>query len=174
MFWLKFISKFIKVLRSGESPPLIAGGFAMGFFVGVTPFWTLQNMLLLAIAILTKVNLAAVFFALFLFSFLAFLFDPLFHELGYAVLVNIESLQGLWTTLYNWPIVPFSRFNNTVVMGSALTASVLAIPVYYLANKGIITYRRTWGEKIEKSKFVKAVKGTTLFQWYAKIRDWEF
>lgn len=174
MFWLKFISKFIKVLRSGESPPLIAGGFAMGFFVGLTPFWTLQNMLLLAIAILTKVNLSAVFFALFLFSFVAFLFDPLFHDLGYAVLVNVESLQGLWTTLYNWPIVPFSRFNNTVVMGSALTALVLALPVYYLANKGIIAYRRTWGEKIEKSKLVKAVKGTTVFQWYAKIRDWEF
>ena len=97
----------------------------MGFFVGLTPFWTLQNLLLLAIAILTKVNLAAVFFALFFFSFVAFLFDPLFHDLGYAVLVNVESLQGLWTTLYNWPVVPFSRFNNTVVMGSALTALVL-------------------------------------------------
>ena len=33
MFFLQFISKLIKVLRSGESPGLIAGGFAMGFVI---------------------------------------------------------------------------------------------------------------------------------------------
>ncbi|NIR49276.1 DUF2062 domain-containing protein, partial [candidate division KSB1 bacterium] len=61
MFWLKFISKFIKVLRAGESPPLIAGGLTIGFVMGLTPFWTLQNMVLFLIAIVTKVNLASVF-----------------------------------------------------------------------------------------------------------------
>lgn len=171
MFWLKFLSKFIKVLRSGESPSLIASGFTLGFVVGLTPFWTLQNMAILAITILTKVNLAAVFFSLFLFSFVAFIFDPLFHDLGYFILVKINALRDFWTTLYNWPIAPFTRFYNTIVMGSLVTALVLAAPMYFLAKKAIITYRMAWAEKVEKWKIVKIVKGSSFFKWYIKIRD---
>ena len=171
MFWLKFISKFIKVLRSGESPPLIATGFTMGFVVCLTPFWTLQNILLLIVAILTRVNLAAVFFALFLFSFVAFLFDPLFHDIGYFFLVDVEMLKSLWTAMYNMPIIPFTRFNNTVVMGSVVTALILAYPVYVLVKKGIIAYRGKFGDKIQNSKFVKAVRGNILVRGYLKIRD---
>lgn len=171
MFWLKFISKFIKVLRSGESPPLIAGGFTMGFVVGLTPFWTFQNMAILAAAILTKVNLASLFFSLFLFSFVAYLFDPLFHDLGFFILVKLEFLKGLWTTMYNWYVAPVTRFYNTVVMGSLVTALALAAPIYFLAKKGIVMYRKTWAEKIEKWKIVKIVKGSSIFKWYVKIRD---
>ncbi|MFQ5751046.1 MAG: TIGR03546 family protein [bacterium] len=174
MFWLKFVSKFIKVLRSGESPPLIAGGFTLGFVVGLTPFWTLQNVVILVIAILTKINLAAVFFSVFLFSFVAYLFDPIFHDLGFLVLTKIESIKALWTAIYNWPIAPFTRFYNTVVMGSLLTALVLAVPIYLLTKNGIIAYRKSWAEKFEKSKIVKVIKGSTLFKWYVKIRDLEW
>lgn len=174
MFWLKFISKFIKVLRAGESPSLIAGGFTMGFMVGLTPFWTLQNILILAVAILTKINLAALFLSLFLFSFVAYLFDPIFHDLGYFLLTQIESLKGFWTALYNMPIAPFTRFYNTVVMGSLLTAMVLAYPMYLLAKKSIIAYRKSWGAKIENSRFIKGVKGSALYRWYVRIRDLEF
>jgi uncharacterized protein (TIGR03546 family) len=173
MFFLQFISKFIKVLRAGESPPLIASGFTLGFLVGLTPFMTLQNMVILLIAFLTKVNLAAVFFGIFFFGFIAFIFDPVFHNLGYFMLAKLESLYGLWTTLYNLPVAPLTRFNNTVVLGSLLTAVVLAFPVYLLSQKGIIAYRENWAEKIENSKFVKALKGTFIFKWYAKVRDLE-
>lgn len=173
MFFIQFISKFIKILRAGESPPLIAGGITMGFIVGLSPFLTLQNVFILLIAILTKVNLASVFFAIFLFGFVAFIFDPLFHHLGYFLLTQIEALQGLWTAIYNWPVAPFTKFYNTVVMGSLITALVLAIPVYLLSKNGIIAYRSSYAEKIEKSKFMKAVKGNIVVKWYLKIRDME-
>ena len=171
---MQFISKLIKVLRSGESPGLIAGGFAMGLVVGLTPFWTLHNVLILAAAILTKVNLAAVFFAIFFFSFVTFLFDPLFHNLGFVVLAQIEKIKPLWTAIYNWPIAPFTRFYNTVVMGSLLVALALVIPVYFLTQKGIVAYRGNPAAKIEKSKFIKALKGNFVVKWYIKIRDLEF
>jgi len=174
MFFLQFISKLIKVLRSGESPGLIAGGFAMGFVIGLSPFWTLQNVLILAAAILTKVNLGAVFFAIFFFGFVAFLFDPVFHNLGFYVLAQIENLKALWTAIYNWPIAPFTRFNNTVVMGSLLIALALVVPLYFLTKKGIVAYRNNWAAKLEQSKFMKALKGNFLVKLYLKIRDMEF
>ncbi len=174
MFWLKFISKFIKVLRAGESPGLISAGFTMGFVVGLTPFWTLQNILILVIAILTKVNLSAAFFSIFLFSFVAYLFDPLFHNLGYFMLAQLEVLNGLWTALYNMPVAPFTRFYNTIVAGSLLTALILAFPVYVLGKKGIVSYRKKLGPKVENSKFIKAIKGSGLYKWYSRIRDMEW
>lgn len=173
MFFLQFISKLIKMLRSGESPSLIAGGFTLGFMVGLTPFLTLQNALIFLIAILTKVNLSAFFFAIFFFSFVAYLFDPLFHSLGYFLLMKISVLYPAWTKLYNLPVAPYTRFNNTVEMGSLVTALVLAWPVYLAVKRGIAAYRENWAEKIESSKFVKAVKGNTIVQWYFKIRDLE-
>jgi len=146
----------------------------MGFIVGLTPFWTLQNLLILMIVILTKVNLNAAFFSIFLFSFVAYLFDPLFHNLGYFLLAQVEALNGLWTALYNMPIAPFTRFYNTIVAGSLLTALIMAFPVYFLGKSGIVWYRKTLGPKVENSKFVKAVRGTGLYKWYAKIRDMEW
>ncbi|MFQ5651062.1 MAG: TIGR03546 family protein [bacterium] len=174
MFLLKFISKFIKVLHAGESPSLIAAGFTMGFVVGLTPFWTLQNMILLIIAVLTRVNLASVFFAIFLFSFVTTVFDPLYHALGYYVLAQIENIKPVWTALYNWPIAPYTRFNNTVVMGSLLVALALTFPVYVGSRKGIMLYRQTWGKKLENSRIVKAIRGSALYRWYVRIKDLEW
>jgi len=174
MFWLQFISKFLKVLRSGESPGLIAGGFAMGFIVGLTPFLTLQNVVILLIVFLTKVNLASTFFSIFVFSFVAYLFDPAFHDLGFFLLTQIDSLVATWTALYNWPLAPLTRFNNTIVMGSFVSALALLFPVYFLFKKGIVAYRARWAERIEKSKFMKALKSNVIFKWYIKVRDLEF
>ncbi len=174
MFFLKFISKFIKVLQAGESPPLIAGGITMGFVVGLTPFWTLQNMVILLVAFLTKVNLASVFFALFVFSFLTYLFDPVYHNLGFFLLAEMEKLRPLWTDMYNWPVAPYTRFNNTVVLGSLIIALVLAFPVYAGAKKGVIKYRETWGARINNSRFMKAVKSSGVYKWYVRIRDLEW
>ncbi len=174
MFVLQFISKFLKVLRSGESPGLIAGGFTMGFLIGLSPFLTLQNVLILFIAILTKINLASLFFAIFIFSFVAFVFDPVFHNLGYYLLAQLDSLYPTWTTIFNMPVAPFTRFNNTVVMGSLLCGLLLAFPVYLFSRSGIVRYRENWAPKFENSKFVKAVKGSTLFKWYIRVRDLEW
>ncbi len=174
MFILQFISKFLKVLRAGESPGLIAGGITIGFFVGLTPFWTLQNILLLLVAILTKVNLASVFFSMFAFGGAAFLLDPLFHNLGFIVLARLDSLYPTWTALFNLPLAPFTRFNNTVVMGSLLTAIALAFPVYRATKTGIIAYREHWAARLENSKVIKAIKSSALFKWYVKIRDLEW
>lgn len=171
MFWLKLISKFIKILRAGESPSAIAGGITIGFLIGLTPFWSLQNVLLLILAILTTVNLASVFFSLFLFNFTAYLFDPWFHDLGYFILVKVDFLQTLWITLYNMPLAPFTRFYNTVVMGSTLSALVLAPIIYLLSLKGVIIYRNKWADRIQNHKIIKYLKSTTIVQWYLKLRD---
>jgi uncharacterized protein (TIGR03546 family) len=172
MFWLQFISKFIKVMRAGASPAQIAGGFSLGLLIGLMPFFTLQSAIIFCITFLINVNLSAATFATFVASFGAFLLDPLFHSLGFYVLTGIPALQGAWTALYNMPVAPLTRFNNTVVMGSFLSGLLLFVPAFYGMKKLVVAYRSGLEERIKKWKVVQAITGSKLWQWYERIRDW--
>jgi uncharacterized protein (TIGR03546 family) len=110
-------------------------------------------------------------FSYAIFSGIAYLLDPWFHTLGYNLLVNVEGLRGLWTTLYNTPLVPFTRFNNTVVMGSLVISIGLLLPVYFLSKKLVISYREKLEPKVQKMKWVKLLKSNQIYQWYEKIRN---
>jgi uncharacterized protein (TIGR03546 family) len=173
MFFLQFISKFIKVMRAGASPAQIAGGFGLGFLIGLMPFLTLQSVVIFCIIFLINVNLSAATFAIFVASFGAFLLDPIFHHLGFYVLTGIQALQGLWTRLYNMPVGPLTRFNNTVVMGSFVGGLILFTPVYFGMKKLVVAYREGLEAKIKKWKVVQMITGSKLWQWYERIRDWQ-
>lgn len=171
MFWLKLIRDFIKILREGQTPAQVAGGFALGSILGLSPNLTLQGIAVWLVILMLDVNLSAALVSLTIFSLFAFLLDPVFHWVGYQVLVNIDALKSLWTTLYNAPIAPLTRFNNTVVMGSFLSALVLFLPVYIGMKKFVVAYRTHVGAKVEQWKVYQWVKRSTLVQWYDKIRD---
>jgi uncharacterized protein (TIGR03546 family) len=117
-----------------------------------------------------NVNLSAATFAIFVSSFAAFVFDPLFHNLGFWML-STPGLHSTWTAMYNMPVAPLSRFNNTVVMGSFLSGIIFAIPVFLLVRQGVISYRAGLEEKIKKWKVVRWVTGSKVATWYFKIRD---
>ncbi len=174
MFWLQFLSKLIRVLREGDSPRAIAGGFTVGFFLGLTPFFTLQNFVLLLVAALLRVNLAAVGFGTLIFGFVSYLFDPIFHSIGYFLLVRVQFLQGFYIFLYNLPVAPMTRFYNTIVAGSTAVGIALSPLVFWLSKRGVESYRARWGERIEKSRLVRYLQGTKLVQWYVKLRDLRF
>ena len=97
--------------------------------------------------------------------------DPLFHHFGYFILVDLSFLKGLWTTLYNVPVIALSKYNNTVVMGSLATSLLLCLPVFLLVKKGIISYRENIDTKMQKWKIVQMVKGSKLYSIYQKIRN---
>jgi uncharacterized protein (TIGR03546 family) len=170
MFWLKLLTNFIKILREGQTPAQVAGGFALGSILGLSPMLTLQGVFVWLVILVLDVNLSAATLSLMVFSLFAFLFDPLFHHLGYYVLVNIDGLKGVWTTLYNAPVAPLTRFNNTVVMGSFLCALILSPVVYFGMKKFVIAYRTTVGARIEKMKIYQIISKSWVVQTYQRIR----
>jgi len=171
MFWLKLIRDFIKILREGQTPAQVAGGFALGSILGLSPMLTLQGAVVWLVIFVLNVNLSAALVALTVFSLVAFLLDPLFHWFGFQVLVNIDALKSLWTSLYNAPIAPLTRFNNTVVMGSFLCALLLFIPIYFGMKRFVIAYRTTVGARVEKMKIYQVIKKSALVQWYERLRN---
>jgi len=171
MFWLQILSNFIKILREGQSPNQIAGGFALGAFVGLTPMLTLQGFLLWLVILVLDVNFSAVFLAAAIFAILGSLLDPLFHQLGYYLLVDAESLVPLWTAFYNAPLAPLTRFNNTIVLGSVVGSFILFVPTFFSMKRFVVTYRSTLGKRISTNKFYIALRQSGLVRWYEKARD---
>ena len=171
MFGLEILAKLLKILRSAASPNQIAAGFIIGMIIGLTPLWTLHNLILFILVVILNVNIATAIFAFIIFSGIAYLLDPLFHSFGYFILVDLSFLKSLWTTLYNIPVIALSKYNNTVVMGSLVTALLLCPPVLFLVKRGIIYYRDHIDSKIQKWKIVQVVKGSKIYNIYQKIRN---
>ena len=171
MFWLQILKNFIQILRSGQTPRQIAGGFALGSIVGLMPFFTLQGLLLWLVILVIDVNLSAVLLSATLFTLIAYLFDPVFHSLGYLFLTDISALQALWTSLYNAPIAPLTRFNNTVVMGSLVCSLILFLPIYFGMKRFVLAYRAHVGAKIERWKTYQLISTSAPVRWYEKIKN---
>ena len=134
------IIKLFRVLSSETSPMQISAGFALAMISGFTPLISLHNLLVIFILLIFRINIAAFLLGLVFFSGIAYLLDPIFHQLGYSLLNN-QALNELWTSMYNLSFWRVSNFNNTITMGS-LTISLLAfIPVLILSNFLIKRYR---------------------------------
>ena len=167
---LKQIFQFIKLLNSDTATNQIAAGIAMGFILGMTPAFSLQTIAVFVLIFIFRIQMGAAFLSAFFFKFVAFLFDPIFDSIGASVL-NIEGLKPLYTQLYNMPIIPFTRFNNSIVMGSGVL-SILLLPIVFVLSKILINkYRVQVVEKFKKTKFWKAVKATSLYKWYFKYEE---
>ncbi len=139
--------------------------------IGLTPIWSLHNLIVFILLIILNVNLGMAIFSFLLFSGFAYIFDPMFHSLGFWILVEIPALKELWTTMYNAPIIGFSKFNNTVVMGSLVVSLVLLIPAYFAVKWFVVYYRQHIDAKMQKWKIVQMVKGSKIYNLYEKIRN---
>ncbi len=171
MLILQLISKLVKLLRSAAAPFQIAGGFILGMMLGFIGFKTLIAAPIIICIIVLNVNLASVIFAIVLFRFIAYLIDPLIHSLGYWILVNVEPLRSFWTTLYSVKFVPYTRFNNTVVMGSFIISIILLVPLYIAVKRFIIAYKQKYEPRIQKWKIIQILRSSALVRWFSRVKD---
>ncbi|MBN2202063.1 TIGR03546 family protein [bacterium] len=173
MIFLKLLSKLVSMLRSGDSAWGIAWGFSLGAVLGLTPFLGLHTAVVVLLVCVLRVNVSAALFAWLLFGAVAWVLDPVFHSLGYFVLTGIPALEPLWTNLYNAPVAPLTRFNNTVMMGSWIVSLLLLVPNTVLFRAFVLKYRASWNAKIARWKWVRAAGASGFVQTLWKIRGWE-
>ena len=162
--------QFIHLLNSDKGHKSIAVGIACGFILGMTPNLSLQSILIFIGLFLFRIQIGAALLTAFFFAFIAWLLDPVFHYVGTQIL-EMESLQGLFTSLYNHPLLPMTRFYNTIVMGSGVVSFLLAPFVYLLSLQLVIKYRKTVVERFKGTKFWKAIKLSAVYRWYTKYES---
>lgn len=169
---LELIAKLLKVLNAEVSSTQISLGFVTGMIVGLTPLWSLHNLLLLFLVFLIRVNLSAFFLSMGVFSGVAYLVDPMMNQVG-VVLLTAASMQDFWTSLYNQPIWRLTHFNNTLTLGSFACATALAIPWFFISNILIKNYRHYVLAWVRKSKFVQLLKAGRLYRVYHAVAGGE-
>src|SRR3954464_9877329 len=128
---LKLIQSIIKTLHSAGTPGQVAAGMALGSALGLTPLMNLHNLAIFSILVLLNVSFGGGMLGWMLFVPLGFLLDPLFDKVGLSLL-TASSLRPLWTEWTNTPLLPYTDFNNTIVLGSFVSWLVLAIPIFFV------------------------------------------
>jgi uncharacterized protein (TIGR03546 family) len=166
---IKLIQSLVGALHSEGTPGQLAAGIVLGAFLGLTPLFNLHNAVVFALLVLLNVSFAGGLLGWALFVPVGFLLDPLFDWIGHSLLLA-PSLRGLWTSMYNTPIVPLTNFNNTVVLGSLVFALLSAVPLFFLLRWAVARYRVTVGERVRQSKFYKAVTASKVYNVYKLFR----
>lgn len=75
--------------------------------------------------------------------------------------------------MYNLPIVPLTRFNNSIVMGSGVLAIALMPVMYVGARFFVIKYRKTIVERYKNTAMWKALQATNMYKWYVRYEEFK-
>jgi uncharacterized protein (TIGR03546 family) len=165
------IAKIVKVLNSETEPSQIALALCFAMIVGLTPLFSLHNLLILLLVLVLRVNLSTFILGWIFFSGVAYLLDPLFHRIGLALL-GAGSLENVWTAFYNTTLLRLAHFNNTIVMGSLVVALILFGPLYVTADRLIRKYREHFLSWFRKTKLMNALQATRIYDAYQRLSDW--
>ena len=137
----------------------------MGFLLALVPAGNLLWVFLLLLLFLLRVNRAVGLLFLLVFRLFAPFYDPLLEKAGYALL-TAAPLHDLWVSLYNMPVVPFTRFNDSLVTGGFVAGVVLFIPVMLLFRLLVNLYRNKIVPLWCNSGFYKKLKA---LPWFKKL-----
>lgn len=146
---MQFLLKLFKVLNSAQSPWQATLAISLGMIMGLTPLSGILTVVILLLAFVLNIHLGLFFVSSALFAGVGYLFDPLFEQVGFALLAS-GSLESLWTALYNNGLMRLTYFNNTLVLGSTVVALVLALPLYFVLGWVINHYREALAGVLEK------------------------
>ncbi len=162
-----FFSVF-KALNSEDNPWQIAFAFALGMIIGLTPFLSLHNVLILLLACMLRIHFGTFIAGWVVFSAFAYIFDPWMNALGESLLTS-PGLSSLWTTLYQmrWP--QLFHFHNTMTLGSLTFALLCFIPVLLLSRWLVGRYRRHVMAWLNSLKLVQIVKASKIASTIGKI-----
>lgn len=137
----RIIYRLLDILIFDSTDTGIAFGCILGFHLGLIPVLTIQWMLAFFCLVLFRVNFLSVL-CVGLFSFgLSEVLEPVFHRMGLKILTGFPGLYSLWGWMHHMPIVPFTGFNNTVVLGSTLTVYILSLPLFLICLKSLVHIR---------------------------------
>lgn len=148
------IVKLFKALNANVNPGEIAHAFSCGIVLGFMPKDNLLWWLVFVFILFIRINKPMYLIMLLIASTFAPVLDSLFDTVGYAFL-TIPAFSGFFGALIEIPFVGFTKFNNSVVMGSLLCGAVLYVPAYVLGRLSVSLWRRHIAAAIRHSKVAK-------------------
>ncbi len=168
---IKLLAKLLRVLNSETDPGQISLGLCFAMIAGLTPLLSLHNLVVFLLVCVLRVNFAAFFLGLGVFTGIAYILDPLFHHIGLAVL-TAPALEELWTSLYQSVWWRLEHFNNSIVMGSLVFSLAVFVPVLLVSNLLIRRYRQHILAWVQKTKIMQMFKASKVYETYQTLAAW--
>lgn len=165
----KLIQYLVRALNSEGTPGQVAAGFALGAAWGLTPLINLHNLAILAAVFVFRVSVPGAVLGWIVTLPAAFLLDPAFDAVGQALL-TAPALIGLWTTVYNTPVLALTNLNNSVVLGSLVGWMAAAGPLYLAARWGVARYRATVYARLRETRLFQLVRASRVYGLYRLFR----
>lgn len=156
---IRALARLVAGINGYQRPGEIAAGFAFGMILGILPGGNLLWWVLFFLFVLVKVNKGALLLAMLVGAALIPLLDPVLNSLGYAVLIWAPA-GPIFTAFAALPLASFTRFNNSLVMGTLVLSPGIWI-VSYLIFRLLLRFYR----KVIRDRFIKPV----LVPWLKKL-----
>ena len=160
---LGYFLKLFKSLNSNSHPGEIAHGVALGVIMGMVPKDNALWYILFVLFFFIRINKAVYLLVTLGVSLCIAPLDMMLDCIGYQVLM-FEPAIPVYRTLLDIPFVAFTKFNNTVVMGSLVAGLILYIPVYILSRLVVKLWRVVIAPKITASKLWVGIKKLPLVE----------
>ncbi len=141
MYLLRQFFRFFDSIVEETTPSRVAAGLLLGLIVGLYPLRSLHAMSLLLVAAFVRVQLPSVLLGWLVGAAACPWLDPFFNTVGLYILSS-ATLRSSWSWLYHAPVIPFTRFNNSINLGIYLVATVAAPALFVLF---VHLLRRYWG-----------------------------
>lgn len=167
---LNLFVRVLKGLNSDDNPWSIATAIGLGMIVGLTPFWSIHNVVILLIAFAFRTHLSSFWLSVALFSIIALPLTPLFNQLGNALLGN-PDLHNLWTALYQSEFWRLARFNVSNVLGGVVVSAISYVPVILMSHFLVVRYRLQLKERLQKVRWIQWVRATKAVTFLIRLQE---
>jgi uncharacterized protein (TIGR03546 family) len=122
-------NNFKSTVRGFDSPHQLGVGMALGILAGLIPLDSAFPYLIAVIALLSTGNLLCFAIGAVAAYLTSPSLDQLTHVIGTTCL-TFEPMETIWTTMAGLPGAAWTRFNNSVVMGTLVLGLLAVVPVY--------------------------------------------
>ncbi|MCL1836882.1 MAG: TIGR03546 family protein [Treponema sp.] len=160
---IKGIANLLVALNGNVKKGQIAAGLAWGLLLGLVPAGSFFWIILLVVSFLFSHHHGSKILVMAIVKLILPMLAPPIDLLGWEIL-HAAPLQGLFTSLYNMPFVPYTKFNNTLVAGGIAAGIVLSALLFFISMPLIDLYRKTIGHRIREFKVVKIILKFPLFK----------
>ena len=126
-------TSFKGTVRGFDTPHQLGLGLAFGIAVGLIPKDSLLPYAIGVIAILSTANLLCFGIGVIVAHVVSPALDHLTHVIG-SWFLTFSPLEPIWAPLSEFPLVAWTRFNNSVVMGTLILGILLAVPIYTMTR----------------------------------------
>lgn len=155
----RFWKLFRGTVRGVDTSQQLALGMTFGMFIGLIPKDSFFVYGFGVLMLLSTANLLCGAISGIAFSWIAMAIDAPADAIGKWVLTD-ERFEATWAWLYQLPVVPWTRFDNTVVTGSLIISFLVALPLYYVSRYFFDVYGAAIKQKIASTQVMKWLVGS--------------